>query len=95
MLSVSNFRKVFTLSFFIPGNENGKQPANRRLFFEREWLPCVAYHNPPFAMSSQDRETPVEDTESQDYEVLGPNTPTHVPTDPRHRADILDIVYVS
>ncbi|GBP88676.1 hypothetical protein EVAR_21781_1 [Eumeta japonica] len=35
----------------------------------------------------------VEDTESQDYEVLGPNTPTHVPTDPRHRADILDIVY--
>ncbi|GBP15498.1 hypothetical protein EVAR_9278_1 [Eumeta japonica] len=34
----------------------------------------------------------MEDAESRGYEVLGPDTPTHVPTDPRHRADILDIV---
>ncbi|GBP40344.1 Probable RNA-directed DNA polymerase from transposon X-element [Eumeta japonica] len=34
----------------------------------------------------------MEDAKSREYEVLGPDTPTHVPKDPRHRADILDIV---
>ncbi|GBP80933.1 hypothetical protein EVAR_56571_1 [Eumeta japonica] len=30
----------------------------------------------------------MEDVESQDYEVLGPDPPTYIPTDPRHRADV-------
>ncbi|GBP37692.1 hypothetical protein EVAR_23741_1 [Eumeta japonica] len=34
----------------------------------------------------------MEDAERQGYEVLGPDTPTHVPTDIRHRPDVLDIV---
>ncbi|GBP31069.1 Probable RNA-directed DNA polymerase from transposon X-element [Eumeta japonica] len=34
----------------------------------------------------------MEDAECQGYEVLGPDTPTHVPTDIRHRPDVLDIV---
>ncbi|GBP20219.1 Probable RNA-directed DNA polymerase from transposon BS [Eumeta japonica] len=34
----------------------------------------------------------MEDAERQGYEVLGPDTPTHVPTDMRHRPDVLDIV---
>ncbi|GBP35814.1 hypothetical protein EVAR_27734_1 [Eumeta japonica] len=40
----------------------------------------------------------MEDAESRGYKVptcsmfIHPETPTHVPTDPRHRADVLDIV---
>ncbi|GBP21510.1 RNA-directed DNA polymerase from mobile element jockey [Eumeta japonica] len=34
----------------------------------------------------------MEDAQRQGYEVLGPDTPTHVPTDIRHRPDVLDIV---
>ncbi|GBP47280.1 hypothetical protein EVAR_38044_1 [Eumeta japonica] len=32
----------------------------------------------------------MEDAELQGYEVLGPDTPTHVPADIRHRPDVLD-----
>ncbi|GBP53954.1 RNA-directed DNA polymerase from mobile element jockey [Eumeta japonica] len=34
----------------------------------------------------------MEDAERQGYEVLGLDTPTHVPTDIRYRPDVLDIV---
>ncbi|GBP16393.1 Probable RNA-directed DNA polymerase from transposon X-element [Eumeta japonica] len=34
----------------------------------------------------------MENAEHHGYEVLGPDTPTHVPTDMRHRPDVLDIV---
>ncbi|GBP30303.1 hypothetical protein EVAR_27917_1 [Eumeta japonica] len=34
----------------------------------------------------------MENAECQGYEVLGPDTPTHVPTDLGYRADILEIV---
>ncbi|GBP39725.1 hypothetical protein EVAR_23050_1 [Eumeta japonica] len=33
-----------------------------------------------------------ENPERQGYEVLGPDTTTHVATDPHHRPDVLDIV---
>ncbi|CAG4998797.1 unnamed protein product [Parnassius apollo] len=33
-----------------------------------------------------------EDAERYSYDVLGPEEPTHVPTDPRKRPDVLDIV---
>ncbi|GBP89614.1 hypothetical protein EVAR_57633_1 [Eumeta japonica] len=34
----------------------------------------------------------MEDAERQGYEVLGPDTPMHFPTNPRYRTNILDIV---
>ncbi|GBP28749.1 Probable RNA-directed DNA polymerase from transposon BS [Eumeta japonica] len=34
----------------------------------------------------------LQDAEDYGYEVLGPDTPSHVPTDPRFGADVLDIV---
>ncbi|GBP89591.1 hypothetical protein EVAR_59757_1 [Eumeta japonica] len=34
----------------------------------------------------------MEDAESRGYKVLDPDAPTYVPTDPCHRADVLDIV---
>lgn len=32
------------------------------------------------------------DAESGGYEILGPSSPTHVPTNPRYTSDVLDIV---
>ncbi|GBP27754.1 hypothetical protein EVAR_82803_1 [Eumeta japonica] len=34
----------------------------------------------------------LQDAEDYEYEVLGPDTPSHDPTDPRFGADVLDIV---
>ncbi|GBP65548.1 RNA-directed DNA polymerase from mobile element jockey [Eumeta japonica] len=34
----------------------------------------------------------LQDSEQQGYEVIGPDTPSHIPTDPRFRADVLDVL---
>ncbi|GBP10955.1 hypothetical protein EVAR_5515_1 [Eumeta japonica] len=45
----------------------------------------------PYSISMAGRRL-LKDAENQGYEVLGLDTPTHIPTDLRHRADVLDIV---
>ncbi|GBP08356.1 Probable RNA-directed DNA polymerase from transposon BS [Eumeta japonica] len=34
----------------------------------------------------------LQDSEQHGYEVIGSDTPSHIPTDPRFRADVLDVV---
>ncbi|GBP62578.1 RNA-directed DNA polymerase from mobile element jockey [Eumeta japonica] len=34
----------------------------------------------------------LQDSEQHGYEVIGPDTPSHIPTNPRFRADVLDVV---
>ncbi|GBP89928.1 RNA-directed DNA polymerase from mobile element jockey [Eumeta japonica] len=34
----------------------------------------------------------LQDSEQHEYEVIGPDTPSHIPTKPRFRADVLDVV---
>ncbi|GBP29508.1 Probable RNA-directed DNA polymerase from transposon BS [Eumeta japonica] len=34
----------------------------------------------------------LQDSEQHGYEVIGPDTPSHIPTDPRFRADVLDVL---
>ncbi|GBP88904.1 hypothetical protein EVAR_102917_1 [Eumeta japonica] len=34
----------------------------------------------------------LQDSEQYGYEVIGTDTPSHIPTDPRFRADVLDVV---
>ncbi|GBP60599.1 hypothetical protein EVAR_50963_1 [Eumeta japonica] len=51
---------------------------------DREFKLFAAYKPPGTRMLI------IEDAE--EYELLGPNTPMHVPTDPRHRPNVLDIV---
>ncbi|GBP28743.1 hypothetical protein EVAR_19785_1 [Eumeta japonica] len=34
----------------------------------------------------------LQDSEQHGYEVIGPDTPSHIPTDPRFIADVLDVV---
>ncbi|GBP76656.1 RNA-directed DNA polymerase from mobile element jockey [Eumeta japonica] len=34
----------------------------------------------------------LKDSEQHGYEIIGPDTPSHIPTDPRFRADVMDVV---
>ncbi|GBP63546.1 Probable RNA-directed DNA polymerase from transposon BS [Eumeta japonica] len=101
-------REEVTVGFWVPSfgwDASGMSPegaGERTLGFSRVLLgekpraikcptqgvgitPCV-----------QDRKTPYggRRERSRGYKVLGPDIPTHVPTDSRHRADVLDIILI-